>query len=42
MLSEVLSSSKTKAAKSFASLTTKSKEPNGRINEDTIILKVNK
>jgi hypothetical protein len=42
MLSEVLSSSKTKAAKSFASLTTKPKEPNGRINEDTIILKVNK
>jgi hypothetical protein len=41
-LSEVLSSSKTKAAKSFASLTTKPKEPNGRINEDTIILKVNK
>ena len=42
MLSEVLSSSKTKATKSFASLTTKPKEPNGRINEDTIILKVNK
>lgn len=41
-LSEVLSSSKTKAAKLFASLTTKPKEPNGRINEDTIILKVNK
>lgn len=41
-LSEVLSSSKTKAAKSFASLSTKPKEPNGRINEDTIILKVTK
>jgi hypothetical protein len=41
-LSEVLSSSKTKAAKLFASLTTKPKEPNGRINEDTIILKVTK
>lgn len=41
-LSEVLSSSKTKAAKAFSSLTTKPKEPNGRINEDTIILKVNK
>lgn len=41
-LSEVLSSSKTKAAKLFASLSTKPKEPNGRINEDTIILKVNK
>lgn len=41
-LSEVLSSSKTKAAKLFASLTTKPKEPNGRINEDTIILKANK
>lgn len=41
-LSEVLSSSKTKASKLFASLTTKPKEPNGRINEDTIILKVNK
>jgi hypothetical protein len=42
ILSEVLSSSKTKAAKAFSSLTTKPKEPNGRINEDTIILKVNK
>mgnify|MGYP003345880109 CR=1 FL=1 len=41
-LSEVLSSSKTKAAKLFASLTTKPKEPNGRMNEDTIILKVTK
>jgi hypothetical protein len=41
-LSEVLSSSKTKAAKLFASLSTKPKEPNGRINEDTIILKVTK
>ena len=41
-LSEVLSSSKTKAAKLFASLTTKPKEPSGRINEDTIILKVTK
>lgn len=41
-LAEVLSSSKTKGAKAFAALTTKPSEPNGRINEDTIILKANK
>lgn len=41
-LAEVLSSAKTKGAKAFASLTTKPSEPNGRINEDTIILKANK
>ena len=41
-LAEVLSSSKTKGAKAFSSLTTKPSEPNGRINEDTIILKANK
>lgn len=41
-LAEVLSSSKTKAAKAFDALTTKPSEPNGRMNEDTIILKANK
>lgn len=41
-LAEVLSSAKTKAAKAFAALTTKPSEPNGRINEDTIILKATK
>lgn len=41
-LAEVLSSSKTKAAKVFDALTTKPSTPNGRMNEDTIILKANK
>ena len=41
-LAEVLSSTRTKAAKAFAALTTKPSTPNGRINEDTIILKANK
>jgi hypothetical protein len=41
-LAEVLTSSKTKAAKSFDALTTKASVPNGRMNEDTIILKANK
>lgn len=41
-LAEVLSSSKTKAAKAFDALTTKPSVPNGRMNEDTIILKANK
>lgn len=41
-LAEVLSSSKTKGAKAFAALTTKTSAPNGRINEDTIILKASK
>jgi hypothetical protein len=41
-LAEVLSSAKTKGAKAFAALTTKPSTPNGRINEDTIILKANK
>lgn len=41
-LAEVLSSSKTKGAKVFAALTTKPSEPNGRMNDDTIILKANK
>lgn len=40
-LAEVLSSSKTKGIKAFTALTTKPSEPNGRLNEDTIILKVN-
>jgi hypothetical protein len=41
-LAEVLTSSKTKAAKCFDALTTKPSVPNGRMNEDTIILKANK
>jgi hypothetical protein len=41
-LAEVLSSAKTKGAKAFAALTTKPSAPNGRINEDTIILKASK
>lgn len=41
-LAEVLSSAKTKAAKAFSALTTKPSVPNGRINEDTIILKASK
>lgn len=41
-LAEVLSSAKTKGIKAFAALTTKPSTPNGRINEDTIILKANK
>ena len=41
-LAEVLSSAKTKGIKAFAALTTKPSTPNGRINEDTIILKVSK
>ena len=41
-LAEVLSSAKTKGLKAFAALTTKPSSPNGRINEDTIILKVNR
>ena len=41
-LAEVLSSAKTKGAKAFAALTTKPAEPNGRLNEDTIILKATK
>lgn len=41
-LAEVLSSAKSKAAKAFGALTTKPSVPNGRINEDTIILKANK
>lgn len=41
-LAEILSSSKTKAAKAFDALTTKPSEPNGRMSEDTIILKANK
>lgn len=41
-LAAVLSSAKTKGIKAFDALTTKPSEPNGRINEDTIILKVNK
>lgn len=41
-LAAVLSSAKTKGIKAFDALTTKPSEPNGRINEDTIILKANK
>lgn len=41
-LAEVLSSAKTKGIKAFSALTTKPSTPNGRINEDTIILKANK
>lgn len=41
-LAAVLSSAKTKGTKAFAALTTKPSVPNGRINEDTIILKANK
>lgn len=41
-LAEVLSSAKTKGIKAFSALTTKPSVPNGRINEDTIILKVSK
>lgn len=41
-LAVVLSSSKTKGAKAFDALTTKPSVPNGRLNEDTIILKANK
>ena len=40
-LAEVLSSAKTKGIKAFAALTTKPSEPNGRMSEDTILLKVN-
>jgi hypothetical protein len=38
-LAEVLTSAKMKAAKAFVALTTKPSAPNGRLNEDTIILK---
>ncbi len=41
-LAEVLSSAKTKGIKAFSALTTKPSTPNGRINEDTIILKASK
>ena len=41
-LAEVLASAKTKGIKAFASLTTKPSEPNGRMNDDTILLKVNR
>lgn len=41
-LADVLSSAKTKGIKAFSALTTKPSVPNGRINEDTIILKANK
>ena len=41
-LADLLSSTKTKAAKVFDALTTKPSVPNGRMNEDTIILKANK
>lgn len=41
-LAEVLSSAKTKGVKAFSALTTKPSTPNGRFNEDTIILKANK
>ena len=40
-LAEVLASAKTKGIKAFTALTTKPSEPNGRMNEDTILLKVN-
>lgn len=42
LLAEVLSSAKTKAAKAFSALTTKPSVPNGRMSEDTIILKASK
>lgn len=42
LLAEVLSSAKTKAAKAFDALTTKPSVPNGRMSEDTIILKAMK
>jgi hypothetical protein len=41
-LAEVLASAKTKGIKAFSALSTKPSTPNGRINEDTIILKVSK
>jgi hypothetical protein len=41
-LAEVLTSAQTKAAKVFDALTTKPSVPNGRMNEDTIILKAKK
>ena len=41
-LAEVLSSAQMKAAKVFDALTTKPSVPNGRMNEDTIILKAKK
>jgi hypothetical protein len=41
-LAEVLSTAKTKGLKAFAALTTKPSVPNGRLNEDTIILKASK
>jgi hypothetical protein len=41
-LAEILSSAKTKGIKAFTALTTKPSVPNGRMNEDTIILKASK
>lgn len=41
-LADLLSSTKTKAAKVFDALTTKPSVPNGRMSEDTIILKATK
>lgn len=41
-LAEVLTSTQTKAAKVFDALSTKPSTPNGRMNEDTIILKAKK
>lgn len=42
LLAEVLSSAKAKAGKAFNALTTKPSVPNGRIGEDTIILRATK
>lgn len=42
MLADVLSSSKTKGAKAFEALTTKPSAANGRMGEDTIILKASR